>query len=112
MTRKAKLEKALAFDRWFFDKNAILYNNDVINDAEKHHEKQLATLHEALVAAVEALEFYGDKENYGSDDTSRRTGNKCFDIVLFDFERGDKKDYAGSRARYTLSKIDKALGEI
>lgn len=50
-----------------------------------------------------ALEFYANKDNYGSDDTSRATGNKCFDIVLFDFERGEKEDYAGRRARIALA---------
>ena len=57
MNRKAKLEKALAFNRWFFNENTILYNNDVINDAERHHKNCLSPLHEALIAAVEALEM-------------------------------------------------------
>lgn len=54
--RKAKLEKALAFNRWFFNENTILYNNDAINDAERHHKNCLSPLHEALVATMENLE--------------------------------------------------------
>jgi len=57
-----------------------------------------------LEDAEQALKFYADKKSYGSDDVSRSTGNECFDIVLFDFERGKKRDYAGKRARAYFSK--------
>lgn len=52
----------------------------------------------------EALEFYADTENYDSADISRATGNKVYDILLFDFTRNlkVKKDYAGKRAREAL----------
>jgi hypothetical protein len=66
---------------------------------------EIEYLKSQLAVAVEALEFYGDKENYNSEDYSRTTGNKVYDIVLFDFERGLKKDYAGRRAREALAKV-------
>lgn len=52
-----------------------------------------------------ALEFYANPEAYGSNDKSRSTGNECYDIVCFDFDRNFKprQDYAGARARTALS---------
>lgn len=60
----------------------------------------------------EALEFYANKDNYGTDDKSRTTGNITYDICLFDFDRnmGPGQDFAGRRARVALSdpvKIEK-----
>lgn len=88
--RKAKLEKALAFNRWFFNENTILYNNDVINDAERHHKNCLAPLHEALVAAVEALI---EVRHTAANDPEIRAG------------------YLFKISNEALSKIDKALGD-
>ena len=55
-----------------------------------------------------ALAFYGDKENYESIDKSLTTGNKVYDIVLFDFDRNfeNKKDYAGKKAREAIKADD------
>jgi hypothetical protein len=47
----------------------------------------VAEIVDELIAARETIAFYGDIETYGSDDKSRATGNKTFDIVLFDFDR-------------------------
>lgn len=60
-----------------------------------------------LDKAIKALEFYASISTYGSDDISRSTGNRCYDIVLFDLTRDFKtgEDYAGSRARQTLKEI-------
>ena len=91
MTRKTKLEKALAFNIWFFNKNVILYNNDVIDDAEKHHERHLATLHAALIEAVEALESILD---VGESTMGLRVPNM------------------NQTAKEALSKLDKALEEM
>lgn len=54
-----------------------------------------------LQQAEEVIRFYADPDRYGSDDVSRTTGNKQFDIVCFDFDRNFKpgEDYAGRRAR-------------
>jgi hypothetical protein len=62
----------------------------------------------------DALEFYGDKENYESRDKSRTTGNKVYDIVLFDFDRNfeNKKDYAGKKAREALKNDDEIMGDV
>ncbi len=64
-------------------------------------------LNALLREMAEALEFYADLETYGSDDASRSTGNKCFDVVCFDFSRNLKrgKDYAGKRAREALARF-------
>lgn len=58
----------------------------------------------------EALEFYADKEHYESLDTSRRSGNKVFDILLWDFDRDFEpgKDFAGQRARRALAALEQA----
>jgi len=70
---------------------------------------------EKLTAKVkryeEALGFYADPDNYGSDDVSRSTGNKQFDIICFDFDRdyNTGEDYGGKRARAALAKYRKGM---
>lgn len=51
-----------------------------------------------------ALKFYADTENWGSDDHSMTTGNRTYDVCLFDFSRdlSKQKDFAGKRARAAL----------
>ncbi len=60
-----------------------------------------------------ATEFYADVDNWESRDRSRTTGNKCFDIMLFDFDRelNPKQDYAGKTARAALLDVQKMCGE-
>lgn len=99
VNRKAKLEKALAFER---DKIAMVYDfsEDVPGVQAMAVSQKLAPLHEALIAAVEALEFYHD-ESY-----SLREG---YVIAAKD----GLCDYAsGKTATDALSKIDKVLGEM
>ncbi len=62
----------------------------------------------AFDRVVEALKFYADEERWGdSKDIARPTGNKCFDICLFDFDRSFKKgiDVAGAKARQALKDV-------
>jgi hypothetical protein len=78
------------------------------------HESHLTTLKAELALAKqqieewrEALEFYADKKNYGSDDYSRTDGFDCFDVVLNDFSQSDTKNcsrHAGRRAKQALAK--------
>lgn len=54
----------------------------------------------------EALQFYADESNYGSDDKSRTDGFDCFDVVLHDFSSSDtdkRRRFAGRRARAALA---------
>ena len=60
---------------------------------------------------VRALEFYADTNNWDYEKTgdlgkSRATGNTCYDIMLFDFDRShtNRSDYAGKTARQALTK--------
>ena len=57
---------------------------------------------------IEVVKFYADHRNYSSMDTNRITGNKVYDIILFDFDRDfkKKKDYAGKKARELLKKLE------
>jgi hypothetical protein len=72
--------------------------------------KELADLKAQLAEAVKVIEFYASKESWESDDKSRSTGNKTFDVCLFDFDRSlePKKDYAGAKARAFLKKHQSA----
>ncbi len=82
--------------------------------ADKAHAEQVvsemgakvAELTQRLAEARGVIEFYASKENWESDDASRSTGNKTFDVCLFDFDRNlePKKDYAGAKARAYLEK--------
>lgn len=56
---------------------------------------------------LEAVKFYANKENYNSEDICRPTGNKVYDVCLFDFDRDFEpgKDFAGKRAREALKEF-------
>lgn len=66
------------------------------------HKLRSPCCHCRIAILEKALKFYANKKNYASDDRSLATGNQCYDIVLFDFNRGKKRDYAGARARKAL----------
>lgn len=69
--------------------------NHYTADGDKHD-----CINDRYKRALEVIEFYADINNYENDgDICRPTGNKVYDILLNDFERGNKKDYAGRRAR-------------
>lgn len=79
MNHKAKLEKALAFD----EPEVVDAFTETVTLGGRKENARLAPLHEALVAAVEALEFYASEDSQ-----------------------------YGEQARSALSKIDKALGDM
>lgn len=56
MTRKEKLEKALAFDEFAGMKNDYV-------EGRQFENRRLAPLHAALIEAVEALEEFADFDN-------------------------------------------------
>jgi len=96
MNRKTKLEKALAPS----------LPNDTIRFADmawgiQCHADRLAPLHAALLEAVEALEFYGNIDNWIDDKFRPRE-----DVELSNSQWNDP---SGKKARKALAKIDKAL---
>lgn len=96
LDRKAKLEKALAFDEFAGMKNDYV-------DGRQFENSRLAPLHAALIQAVEALEFYGNIDNWIDDKFRPRE-----DVELSNSQWNDP---SGKKAREALAKIDKALGE-
>jgi hypothetical protein len=64
---------------------------------------------EDVLPLLGAISFYAKLENWERDKTkagiSLASGNECFDICLFDFERNNPKgkDYCGRRARESLA---------
>ncbi|MCP3873366.1 MAG: hypothetical protein GY699_09465 [Desulfobacteraceae bacterium] len=58
----------------------------------------------------ECVEFYADKDNWGSDSKSLHDGFSCFDIILYDFSQSDTelmRKYGGKLARQTLKELEK-----
>lgn len=99
MTRKDKLEKALAFsEKETMDDMSMLY--DYGGRSENRH---LALLHVALIEAVEALEFYGKMDNWIDDKFRPRE-----DVELSNSQWSDP---SGKKAREALAKIDRVLGD-
>ena len=86
-------------------------NNESFCEGVNHHADEKAPLHEALLAAVEALEFYGNKNNWNRDVNGWR-----HDMIQTDLDDESLTDwngrFSGKRGREALSKIDKVLGEI
>jgi len=91
------------------------YPNDRIRFADMSwgiqcHADRLAPLHAALLKCVEALEFYGDKNNWNRDLNGWR-----HDIVEKDLddETLNKWDgrFSGKRAREAIADLRKALEE-
>ena len=76
----------------------------------QHEKDRLAPLHAALLKCVEALEFYGDKNNWNRDLNGWR-----HDIVEKDLddETLNKWDgrFSGKRAREAIADLRKALEE-
>lgn len=85
------------------------YHRAMINSVLAGHNSATNRLLPLLQKAVEMATFYADKENYESRDKSLTTGNKVYDIILFDFDRNleKKKDYAGKKAREFLAELTK-----
>jgi len=115
MTRKAKLEKALAFDD-----TRLQTSNEVVARGKlnpPNANARLAPLHAALIEAVEALEFYSNPNNWADvwcDEFVEREGDVAARIDYEDCERltdGDGVYFgpAGQTAREDLAKLDKAL---
>lgn len=112
MTRKAKLEKVLAFDEFAGMKNDYV-------EGRQFENARLAPLHAALIEAVEALEFYSNPNNWADvwcDEFVEREGDVAARIDYEDCERltdGDGVYFgpAGHTAREALSKLDKALDQ-
>lgn len=114
MTRKTKLEKALATREVPYD-----YAEDFC-EGMNHHAEYLLPLHEALVEAVEALEFYSNPNNWADvwcDEFVEREGDVAARIDYEDCERltdGDGVYFgpAGHTAREALAKLDKAIDSL
>jgi len=85
-------------------------NNDAHIEGINFHADKLAPLHAALLKCVEALEFYGDKNNWNRDLNGWR-----HDIVEKDLddETLNKWDgrFSGKRAREAIADLRKALEE-
>lgn len=90
-TRKAKLEKALAFkaDDTVKSEASILYEQ-----GRKNENRRLAPLHAALLEAVEALEM------------------GAFHHPSCGWYDGKDCHCANSKCKEALSKIDKVLGDV
>lgn len=105
MNRKAKLEKALAN----YDSDSM-FTVENYKGAQIENER-LAPLHAVLLDAVEALEFYGNKNNWNRDVNGWR-----HDMIQTDLDDESLTDwngrFSGKRGREALSKIDKVLGEM
>lgn len=75
------------------------------------HADRLAPLHAALLKCVEALEFYGDKNNWNRDLDGWR-----HDIVEKDLDDETLNDwtrrFSGTRAREALADLRKALETV
>lgn len=86
----------------------MIIANDEITKLKEENEK----LKKSREVLRSACEFYGAKKSYESVDKSLTTGNKVYDIILFDFDRNfeKKKDYAGKKAREAL-KADSEIME-
>lgn len=99
-----------------FDTNSIteVYHKLFVDMVVYGAKARDAQLLEVVNELRDALKFYANKENYESKDTNRITNNKVYDIVLFDFTRNlePKKDFAGSKARQSLTKVDQMLKEM
>ena len=82
--------------------------NRTFRNGMRHENDRLAPLHAALLKCVEALEFYGDKNNWNRDLNGWR-----HDIVEKDLddETLNKWDgrFSGKRAREAIADIRKAL---
>ena len=86
MTRKAKLEKALAFDDTLQDISA---HPEAFRQGRAAEMARLAQLHAALIEAVEALEFY-----------------------KLEHEHWKHSPFEINRAKEALSKLDDALDSL
>lgn len=79
----------------------------------KDRVDQVNKLQTLLREAIAVIEFYGDYKNFESDDISRTDGKKCYDIILFDFERSvNNGHYAGKRARTFLQENKEAIKDL
>lgn len=101
MNRKAKLEKALAIQKLNPSRLSRQFNQ-----GKEAENSRLAPLHEALLAAVEALEFYGSFSNWIEER-----------IAAHDLDNNRGGAFVGPReggkqAREALSKIDKVLADL
>jgi len=99
-----QLEQALKFDRWAGMKTDYV-------DGRIFENARLAPLHAALLKCVEALGFYGDKNNWNRDLDGWR-----HDIVEKDLDdetlnRWDGR-FSGRRAREALADLRKALETV
>lgn len=101
MTRKAKLEKALAFDEFAGMKNDYV-------EGRIFENARLAPLHEALVAAVEALkELQLGHVHEPLAENIRVLG----DTYGWCYSCNTKVSFEPGIAEEALAKIDKVLGE-
>lgn len=97
--RKTKLEKALAFDD-----TRLQTSNEVVARGKlnpPNANARLAPLHAALIEAVEALEFYGNIDNWIDDKFRPREDVELSNSLW--------NDPSGKKAREALAKIDEVL---
>lgn len=114
--RKAKLEKALAFDDEKAAKKAIegqqiFYNQDTLKfrEAAQWENERLAPLHAALIEAVAALEELQLGHSHKSGDEHLRLLGDNYGWCSF---CQTKVNFGHGVAEEALSKIDKVLGEM
>lgn len=85
-------------------------NNDAHIEGIISHADRLAPLHAALLKCVEALEFYGNKNNWNRDVNGWR-----HDMIQTDLDDESLTDwngrFSGKRAREAIADLRKALEE-